>query len=169
MNDQQIKALLGAAMAYDHRKPGEAMVSAWMESASRARWTYPEALEAIHAHYAEDTEYLKPGHITQRIRASRRQPAAFQPLAIERKPAGPQEFKAIITELSKRMGWDRTQPAAAPSSSVTATGLDVECPHCHAMPKRPCVRSAGPAKKGQLVPISDVHASRRETALRMAS
>lgn len=73
MNEQQIRALLAAAMAYDNRRPGDANVLAWTEASNRARWTFDEALEALHAHYAENTQFLMPGHITERIRITRRQ------------------------------------------------------------------------------------------------
>src|SRR6266536_2252130 len=57
-------------MAYDNRRPGDANIAAWMEAAHRGRWTFDAALDAIHAHYAENTDPLMPGHITTRIRAA---------------------------------------------------------------------------------------------------
>jgi hypothetical protein len=75
-----IRRLLAAAMAYDNRKPGAANVAAWTEAAHRAGWTFDAALEAIHAHYAESTQFVMPGHITERIRLANRQPAPYTAL-----------------------------------------------------------------------------------------
>lgn len=72
MNENEIRQLLATAMAYDNRKPGHAAVLAWGEAAARARWTFVEALEAVHAHYAESTDFLMPAHITRHIRNGRR-------------------------------------------------------------------------------------------------
>lgn len=72
MTELEIKHLLAAVMAYDNRKPGQAAVLAWMEASARARWTFVEALEAVHQHYAESTEFLMPAHITRIIRNGRR-------------------------------------------------------------------------------------------------
>lgn len=71
----EVKFLLGHAMGYDNRKmPGDANLAAWVEASRRASWTLPAALEALHEHYAHSAEFLMPGHITERIRANRRQP-----------------------------------------------------------------------------------------------
>lgn len=72
MTELEIKHLLAAVMAYDNRKPGQAAVLAWTEAATRARWTFAEALEAVHQHYAESTEFLMPAHITRIVRNGRR-------------------------------------------------------------------------------------------------
>lgn len=78
LDDSQIKIVLAAAMSYDNRKlPGVANRAAWVEAARRANWTLDAAVEAVHQHYAVNTEFLMPGHITQLIRAERRQPAPF--------------------------------------------------------------------------------------------
>lgn len=74
MNENHIKQLLAVAMAYDNRRPGEANIAAWLEASIRGRWTFDAALDAIHTHYAENTDFLMPGHITTRIRAAYRQP-----------------------------------------------------------------------------------------------
>ena len=69
VDEQQIIDLLKVASAYDSRKPDHAAVLAWREAAGRARWTFPAALDAIHAHYAESAERIMPGHVTARLRA----------------------------------------------------------------------------------------------------
>lgn len=86
LTDPQVRALLAAAMSYDNRKPGNANVAAWTEAATRGRWTFDAALDAIHAHYAASTDFLMPGHITQRIKAEvRYAPNPDRPAAL---PAG---------------------------------------------------------------------------------
>jgi hypothetical protein len=73
MTDQEIRTLLAAAMAYDNRKAGDANVLAWSEVADRARWDFDDALDAVHAHYAQSTEFLMPAHITAWVRSIRQQ------------------------------------------------------------------------------------------------
>jgi hypothetical protein len=68
LTDDQIRALLTVAMGYDNRRPGDLNVAAWREASTRGRWTFDAAVEAIHAHYAESTDFLMPGHITKRVR-----------------------------------------------------------------------------------------------------
>lgn len=74
MLEQEVRAILAAAMAYDNRKPGEANIAAWMEAAVRGRWTFEEALEAVHDHYLKSPDWLMPAHVTAFIRAKMRQP-----------------------------------------------------------------------------------------------
>lgn len=80
LTDVQIRRLIAAAMAYDNRKPSEAAVMSWGEASSRARWTFGEALNAIHAHYAESTEFIMPAHVTKRIKATRQDAVMRQPV-----------------------------------------------------------------------------------------
>jgi hypothetical protein len=72
VTDDEIRQLLAAVTAYDNRKVGGGMIAAWSEAARRGQWTYDEALDAVHAHYARQTSYAMPGHITEHIRAQRR-------------------------------------------------------------------------------------------------
>lgn len=165
MNEQEIRALLAAAMAYDNRKPGDATVMAWLEAATRARWTFPAALDALHAHYAESGDWVMPGHITARIRAARGPGRPDEVLALPAgPPAQPERIRAVVDALARRLGWQRI-----PTSTVTAP--DVECPHCHAAPKRPCTRMAtrGP-HRGERVRLTggEVHPSRLALAARAA-
>lgn len=71
MTEDEVRALLAAAVAYDNRRPSTANIAAWCEAANRGDWTFAEALDAIHAHNTENPDYLKPAHITQRIREQR--------------------------------------------------------------------------------------------------
>lgn len=161
MTETEVRALLVAAMAYDNRKPGDATVMAWLEAATRARWTFQAALDALHAHYAESGDWVMPGHITARIRASRSEPApAREALELPAgPPAQPERVRAVVDALARRLGWQRVPADAAPA---------VECPFCHAAPNRPCTRLAtrGPhrGERVRLTKDEGVHPARRELA-----
>jgi hypothetical protein len=75
VNEQEVRAVLATAMAYDNRRPGEANIAAWMEAARRGRWTFDAAIEAVHDHYAKSTSFLMPGHVTAAVRARMQLPA----------------------------------------------------------------------------------------------
>lgn len=156
LTEVQVRALLATAMSYDNRKPpGQANVTAWCDAAERGRWTFEAALEAVKVHYAEDSAFLMPGHITARIRKERQAlPPPVQRLAIEAPPAEPRRIKAIIAGLAKDLGWTKkAQPFVATSP--------VQCPYCHSLPGKPCVRVIGHGiRRGQYVPIENLHQSR---------
>lgn len=94
MTEQEVRALLAAAMAYDNRKPGEANIAAWLEAANRGRWTFDAALEAIHAHYVASADFLMPAHITAALRAKSRQPTPFAELEASQ-PASPEHAERM--------------------------------------------------------------------------
>jgi hypothetical protein len=94
MNEQEVRAVLATAMAYDNRKPGEANVAAWMEAADRGRWTFGAALDAVHEHYATSTQFLMPGHITAAVRARMRIPAPASEAVAQIEAAAPAEEEA---------------------------------------------------------------------------
>jgi hypothetical protein len=81
VTEQEIRALLAAAVAYDNRRPANANVIAWEEAANRAGWTFDAALDAVHAHYAESAAWLMPGHITARLAAAKSDPSWPAPYA----------------------------------------------------------------------------------------
>lgn len=132
MNERDVRMLLAAAMAYDNRKPGDAAVLAWMEAATRARWTFPSALEAIHQHYATSTEFLMPGHITARVRAAREEEAlreAARALPPVDDPDAPARHQRIVRSI---LGEPDEQ------AERESTARRVGCGHCGAPPGRPC-------------------------------
>lgn len=97
--------LLTTASAYDRRTVGEGDIAAWMEAAKRAGWSFESAADAIHDHYADGPAWLMPGHITQRIRQGRRQPAdVAQVIAIDKPRASDEQRAAAIRSFSERMG-----------------------------------------------------------------
>lgn len=159
ITELEIRALLAVVMAYDNRKPGEANVTAWLEQGVRCRWTYDEAREAVHAHFAASTDFLMPAHITAHIRAERTRQPTHTPFAeIEAPPpADPERIGALVSALASRLGW-RRQPAAHDPH------LTVECPICHAAPNTRCsrLRTRGP-HRGEYIPVP-THPSRVDAA-----
>lgn len=112
--DTRIRALLAVAMGYDNRRPGDLNVVAWREAASRARWTFDAALEAIHQHYAESTEFLMPAHITQRVKAMRARPPVHAALPAA-EPASPETRRRIRDLIGDAFGMPRHTRRARPA------------------------------------------------------
>ncbi|MCO1575339.1 hypothetical protein M8C13_06140 [Crossiella sp. SN42] len=161
MNEADIRAVLAAAMAFDHRKlPGQADIAAWTEAGVRGGWARDEAVEAVAEHYTHSTEFLRPGHLTAIIRHRRTKPPAVTAVAAlpATPPADPERIGRLVAELGARLGWRRPPEASS---------LIVECPACHARPKSACRRRVfrGP-HRGEFVAMSGVHASRSELAAR---
>jgi hypothetical protein len=147
-------SLLALIVAYDSRKVGSETIAAWQEVSIRARWSFPEAREAVLEHFATNAEYLKPAHVTQYIRARQQAPPPIRELpAPPKPPADPQHIRAVLTHLGKRLGWPERHGAASAE-------LTVQCPHCGAAAGRPCARQlARGHRRGQWVRTS-THRSR---------
>lgn len=73
MSSMEVAGLLSVISTYDARMTGPSEIASWSEAARRGRWTYPEAVEAVHQHFAFDTKnnWLMPGTVTGAIRAAR--------------------------------------------------------------------------------------------------
>lgn len=155
LSEEQIKHLLVTAMAYDNRKPGESHVSAWGEAAWRERWDYHGALEAIHAHYATNTSFLMPAHITAHIKVHRQDEQMRKQLESEPvpDPIGQERLNRLIANCFQSIGKDYDPGEVA----VRRAALLVRCPHCGAAPRSECTRAGrgGPVQ-------TDVHPSRLE-------
>jgi hypothetical protein len=104
VTETEIRQLLAAAMAYDNRRPAKAAVLAWTEASVRAGWTFDAALDALHAHYAESTAFLMPGHITERLRSRRDtdMPPPYQPALLAAAPADETTRNRIMTMVGDR-------------------------------------------------------------------
>jgi len=156
MNQNEIVDLLTAVSAYDNRKPNAASVLAWGKAAELGRWTLPEALDAVHWHFASSTEYLMPAHITALVKSARQDRAMRdEALALEAAPVDPvaaQRVEAIVDELAKQMGWDDR------SSKREGFALKVACPHCRAAVGARCVHP----KSGKALTKSACHPARAE-------
>lgn len=161
MTEREIRAVYAVAMAYDNRRLSEANITAWWEQARRNRWTFDEAREAVHEHFATSTDFLMPAHITAIIRNRRSKPESAA--AVRELPAtplaDPERIGRLLGQLSAKLGWRR--PAKDPARQV-------ECPYCHAAPHRPCTRLATTGShRGEYIPITGVHPSRQELADQM--
>ena len=86
LHRNQVIKLLQLAGSYDSRNPAQSMILAWEESATRGRWTFDEASEAIKNHYSNSTDFIMPGHITQLVRAARQAAAMREPLPAPSRP-----------------------------------------------------------------------------------
>jgi hypothetical protein len=136
LTDAETRLLLAHALAYDARvSSGEANVAAWCEAARRARWTYAEALEAVHEHYATSTDWLMPGVITQRIRAAR-QDSAMRAAAI---PAPPVDAIGQSRVAAITGGAFREIPSE-PEQTPRVGALSRTCPFCQSKPGEHCTR-----------------------------
>lgn len=151
LTDPEIRRLLANVMAYDNRKPGEANVLAWTEAANRGRWTFPEAVEAIHAHFAERSDWLMPGMITAHIRAARQDRAMREP------PPPPNPIgQARLGELTAGAFSAISDDPADPGDSARRAALTRTCPYCSATPGQPCTRRGLTGR----VRLAKVHPSR---------
>lgn len=103
MNREQVIDLLTIASAYDNRKPDETAVYAWHEAATRERWTWEEAREAVHDHYARSSEWLMPGHVTQRIKSRRQLQPPVSELQLEAAPPASEATRRRVMELVRRL------------------------------------------------------------------
>lgn len=72
MTKAEVAKLLAIVQAFDRRTVGEADVTAWHEVARLAGWRPEHAFRAVTEHFARPPEWLTPGHVTDRIRAARR-------------------------------------------------------------------------------------------------
>jgi hypothetical protein len=147
--------LLTAASAYDNRKPNPAAVMAWGKAAELERWTFEEALAALHLHYASSTEFAMPAHITALIKADRQDRALREEGArqLEQSPANPAaaaRIQQITDELAQQMGW------VEEGQTRTGFALKVACPHCHAVAGERCVSPS----TGKALRKSPAHGSR---------
>jgi hypothetical protein len=84
MSSMEIMGLLSVISSYDARTTGPSEVASWSEAARRARWTYAEAVEAVHQHFAFDTKnsWLMPGTVTAAVRAARQARAEREPAPV---------------------------------------------------------------------------------------
>jgi hypothetical protein len=151
LTETEIRQLLAATMGYDNRRPGDLNVAAWIKASEVGRWTFDEALEAVHHHGANSTEFLVPAHVTQRIRAER-QDRAMREAAPKPDPDGQRRMAALTA------GAFHDVPAADEQPARRGP-LSVPCPHCQAQPGQGCTRpSHGGPKPTQ------PHPSRRDAA-----
>jgi len=156
VNENEVIDLLSIAQAFDKRTVGEAEVTAWLDSARRARWTFDEASEAVKDYYAKTTSerpWVMPSHVTHMIRAEREirhMRATTRELA---QPLPPRLVRAV-----EEVARSTVIPSEPREPRVPA--LRVDCPHCKAHRGEGCTR---PSIRGRAVPVKP-HPSRVEAA-----
>jgi hypothetical protein len=142
MHRDEIINLLSAISAYDNRNASNAAILAWTETANRGRWTFREALDAIHAHYAEATTFLMPGHVTQLIKA-RRQDAALRtptdPPDRTGQKAVAQLIKGAFRSTDENQDHHRRRTANTELDDMHDAASSVECPRCGAPIEARCM------------------------------
>lgn len=151
MNRDEVIDLLSAITAYDNRNATRETVMAWSKAAELGRWTLPEALDAVHAHFAEDPTYLMPAHVTQRVKQERQDRALRadqRELEGPVNPAGQERIQQIVADVGASLGWESGRDRSA---------LTVRCPYCGAGPKQRCT-----GKDGQALAKSPAHPARVE-------
>ncbi len=153
INRDQIIDLLSVVATYDRRTVGEMDVRAYGEAAERAGWTFDEAVEAVHRHFATSTAWLMPGHITDTLRAQRSAPRTYErelPPATPSQQARASHLQRIFGELAKR----RALPADVEHAGTEARrefdarrrARSVPCPWCHAGAGVSCESSGRPLR-----------------------
>jgi hypothetical protein len=76
LTNDEVVTLLQVATGYDGREIDEVLIALWSEAARRRRWTFVEAMDAVHEHFADETTWIMPGHVTRLI--NRRRGANWQ-------------------------------------------------------------------------------------------
>lgn len=72
MTEQEIRRLLAVIVSFDGRVVGEPEIVVWKRVADSQNWSLDDALTAVVDYFGTETGWLMPGHITQRIRETRR-------------------------------------------------------------------------------------------------
>lgn len=155
LTDPEVRQLLAVVMAYDNRKPGQATIAAWTEAARRGRWTFGEAIEAVHAYFVERSDWLMPAHITHAIRAGRQDAALRQPEQ-RPEPLGQARVAELVSGVFSAISRDDSDPGDIARRAALARS----CPYCSAKPDEPCTRRGTSGR----VRLSKVHPSRLEEA-----
>lgn len=140
LSHDQVVDLLTAVSAYDNRKPNPASILAWGKAAEIGRWTLREALDAVHAHFSEDTDYLMPAHVGNRIRVARQDRTLRETGRELTAPPDPRVL-AAATQLARRL---EIPEQFRPSPNEA---LRVRCPHCEASPGQPCTQVRAGARR----------------------
>lgn len=151
MTEDEVLELLQIACEYDHRTIGRTDMMAWLDAATRGRWTAEAAQEAVREHYARSTSFVMPGHVTELLRAERRQPPDYaqQQKALPRPRRDPEVIRAGIDRVfaalaAKQAIRDGSDPGEAAEIAQGEAGArrqirSIACPYCKAPIGRPCV------------------------------
>lgn len=151
MTRNEIIDLLSVISAYDNRNASQAAVLAWEKAAELGRWTFSEALDAVHAHFTVSTAFLMPAHITDRIRAARQDAAMRQPVVTPPNQISQDRLTALISSAFRAINQNGDTERDKRRAALTRT-----CAFCAAPPGSPCTRTTASGH----IPRSRIHPSR---------
>lgn len=123
MTPSDMADVLTAAGVYDGRKISPADVAAW--HAAIGQYDREDAIAGVVRHYADSTEWLKPGHLKAQIQAIRNERAArlhpealALPSRFEADPQRDQRLAAGVQQLAERWSVPDTEPSDAHSNAL---------------------------------------------------
>lgn len=158
MTKNEVIDLLSLISAYDKRTAGQAEIHAFGDAAARGRWSFDEAAEAVKGHYAEETAWLMPAHITKRIKVWRSAPPRPHDLPqIGSKRADPEHIQRVVGWLAN---WMRADREARPDDHRAVTQT-VACPFCGAEPGTRCGQTTLGRPKSRTPALDAPHVQRR--------
>lgn len=160
MNRNEIVDLLSIVTVYDGRTIGEADVAAWGDAAQRGRWTFEQAQDAVKAHYAESTQWLMPGHVTDRIKVQRRDPPPPHALPPSRRSFQQQHKDSCVAWVRDRLDENASRPSPEDRRAAHA----IRCPHCGARADRRCWQTWNGTPLASRKTMEDPHRERIRTA-----
>lgn len=134
MTQDEVIDLLSIITAYDKRSTGEGEIHAWSDAAQRGRWTFADAAEAVKAHYAESTQWLMPGHVTDRIKVQRRDRPPPHALPPSRRSFQQEHKDSCVAWVRDRLDENASRPSPEDRRAAHA----IRCPHCGARADRRC-------------------------------
>lgn len=159
MSQDEVIDLLSIITAYDKRSTGQGEIHAWADAAQRGRWTFADAAEAVKAHYAESTQWLMPGHVSDRIKAQRRDPPPPHALP-HGTPSSEQQYKdRCVAWTRDRLDKNTSRPGPEDRRAAHA----IPCPHCGARADRRCWQTWNGAPLASRKTMEDPHRERSRT------
>ncbi len=168
MTPSEAVKILALAAAFDQRTVGEADARAW--HAVLADLDFPEAQEAVRAHYAETKERLMPADIRQRVKLARRAAAEAEYRArarAELTPGDPYPVQAGVTQVVRALAEHRGKDPETAEADLEARrkARSRPCPWCKAAAWEPCVIPGVYDAEGrpQQLRARAAHPSRMET------
>lgn len=160
----ELKAVLDVVVAYTKIEPDKTLIEVWAAQSGIGRWTYDEAVRAVHQWAADraPNAFLEPSDVTRAIRAARQDRA----LRAEQRrledgpaadPASAERITQIVGHLAKSMGWTEE------GQERVGLALRVGCPYCGAPVGTRCTTPA----TGKPLRRSPCHPARAEALVQV--
>ncbi|MFC9973596.1 hypothetical protein ACFVH6_22145 [Spirillospora sp. NPDC127200] len=135
MNVEETAKVVAEIALYDNRESDPATVAAWHRVIGDL--DYDETLAAVVGHFRDSTEYLKPAHIRQRVKAARAaRITAAGTLAQHQalhgaEPATEADYRRALREIQARIG-DGDEPQPPPFKAIDAPRPGTQVPASYA-------------------------------------